>query len=132
MTRFTAPSSVFLIADTDKYNIEGDNPEGAKQNLALTIATGKDEFKFGMDLVQDGASLMKLDMEIKTIPYEAVAAPTGTIADASNESDANLAKFTQDMTNGLTAIMTKLSGLEKPDLIGALLAGFGGAMGDAA
>lgn len=113
-------------------NIEGDNPEGAKQNLALTIATGKDEFKFGMDLVQDGASLMKLDMEIKTIPYEAFTAPTGTIADASNESDANLAKFTQDMTNGLTAIMTKLSGLEKPDLIGTLLVGLSGGMSNVA
>ena len=30
MTRFTAPSSVFLIADSDKYNIEGDNPASYK------------------------------------------------------------------------------------------------------
>ena len=30
MTRFVAPSSVFLIADTDKYNIEGDDPASYK------------------------------------------------------------------------------------------------------
>ncbi|MBQ8931636.1 MAG: hypothetical protein IJ045_04300, partial [Ruminiclostridium sp.] len=72
------------------------------------------------------------DIEGKTIPYEAVTAPTGTIADASNESDANLAKFTQDMTNGLTAIMTKISGLEKPDFVASLIVGLGGGMGNVA
>lgn len=113
-------------------NIEGDNSDGAKQDLALTIATSKDDFKLGMDIVQDGASLMKLDMEIKTIPYEAVTAPAGTIADASNESDTNLAKFTQDMTNGLTTIMTKISGLEKPDFVASLIVGLGGGMGNVA
>ncbi len=114
-------------------NIEGDDSDGtSKEDLALTIATSKDEFKLGMEIVQDGASLMKLDIESKTIPYEAVTAPTGTIADASNESDANLVKFTQDMTNGLTTIMTKLSGLEKPDFIGTLLVGLSGGMGNVA
>ncbi|MBQ8790057.1 MAG: hypothetical protein IJZ51_01955 [Ruminiclostridium sp.] len=114
-------------------NIEGDDSDGtSKQDLALTIATSKDDFKLGMDIVQDGASLMKLDIEGKTIPYEAVTAPTGTIADASNASDANLAKFTQDITNGLTTIMTKLSDLEKPDVIYVFLVGLSAGMGNVA
>ncbi|MBP3923146.1 MAG: hypothetical protein J6D27_09275 [Ruminiclostridium sp.] len=106
--------------------------ESSFSKIAITIADSKDEGKISIDIISGDASMMKLDIEGKTIPYEAFTAPTGTIADASNENDANLAKFSQDMSNAMTTIMTKLSGLEKPDLVGALLAGFGGAMGDAA
>ncbi len=127
---FSLAINEYLNGTIKVDGIDSDGTE--KQDLMFTIATSKDEFKLGIDVVQDGTSLMKLDIEGKTIPYEAVTAPTGTIADASNENDANLAKFSQDMSNAMTTIMTKLSGLEKPDLIGALLAGFGGAMGDAA
>ena len=106
--------------------------EASFSKIAITIADSKDEGKISIDIISGDASMMKLDIEGKTIPYEAVTAPTGTIADASNESDANLAKFTQDMTNGLTAIMTKLSGLEKPDFVASLIVGLGGGMGNVA
>lgn len=106
--------------------------EASFSKIAITIADSKDEGKISIDIISGDASMMKLDIEGKTIPYEAFTAPTGTIADASNESDANLTKFTQDMTNGLTTIMTKLSGLEKPDFIGTLLVGLGGGMGNVA
>ncbi|MBQ2798841.1 MAG: hypothetical protein IJF09_05585 [Ruminiclostridium sp.] len=106
--------------------------EASFSKIAITIADSKDEGKISIDIISGDASMMKLDIEGKTIPYEAFTAPTGTIADASNESDANLAKFTQDMTNGLTTIMTKLSGLEKPDFIGTLLVGLSGGMGNVA
>lgn len=106
--------------------------EASFSKIAITIADSKDEGKISIDIISGDASMMKLDIEGKTIPYEAVTAPTGTIADASNESDANLAKFTQDMTNGLTTIMTKISGLEKPDFVASLIVGLGGGMSNVA
>lgn len=102
--------------------------EASFSKIAITIADSKDEGKIGIDIISGDASMMKLELEGKTIPYEAPVMPSGATADITNPEDPNYTKFNTDVTNNITNIMTKLSGLEKPDIIGTLLAGFGGGM----
>ncbi len=106
--------------------------EAPFSKIAITIEDSKEAGKLSVDIISGDASMMKLDFEGKMIPYEAVTAPSGTTADITNPDDPNGAKFNTDVTNNITNIMNKLSGLEKPDFIGALFTSFGGAMGDVA
>lgn len=99
--------------------------------IAITIEDSKDSGKIGIDLLSGSESMMKLDIEGSTIDYVDVPAPTGTIADITNPDDPSAEKFNADVENGLTNIMNKLSGLEKPDLIGALIGSMAGGMGGA-
>lgn len=105
--------------------------ESAFSKIAITIATSKESIKFGFDVLSDSASLMKLDIEANVIDYVEVAVPTGTTVDVTDTEDPNYAKFNTDFTNNITNIITKLSGLEKPDLVVALIGSFAGGMGGA-
>ncbi len=107
--------------------ISGDS-DGVKQDLTFTIASSEKHFSIGMDLISGGASMMKLDLEMNEIAYEAPTMPSGTTADMTNPEDPNYVKFTTDVTNNITTLMTKLSSLDKPDIVAALLTSFGSGM----
>ncbi len=103
--------------------------ESSFSKIAITIEDSKESGKLSVDFISGDASMMKIDFEGKTIDYVEVAAPTGTMADATNPEDPNYTKFNTDVTNNITNIMNKLSSLETPDLIGALIGSFAVGMG---
>ena len=108
------------------------NPAPFKK-IAITMNTSKESAKFGIDVISDAGSMLKLDVETNVIAYTDVAAPSGTIANATDKADPNIQKFNEDLNNAMTTIMTKLSSLEKPDFLSLIFSGFGGGnMDDAA
>ena len=101
------------------------NTDGVKQDMIFTIESNEKLYKFGMDIVFDGASMMKFDIESNTIDYVEVAAPTGATADITDPTDPNYTKFNTDFNNNLENIINKLSGLEKPDFVSSMIGMFG-------